>query len=146
MKDSQVAYDILSSLIHGKIIPDRKINEENYEALKPEEIDVGTKLIKKYITNFDYKFNLEKYYTADNLRNEYIKEQNNYLKLQIFREYLEIEEMRKKIKDDVVLKFVDNIYHIENDFTYCLNIFKFDIVPEYIINRINEFMKKECNK
>lgn len=77
---------------------------------------------------------------------QYENEENTYLKLQVFREYLEIKDKRDKIKDDVVLKFVDDIYHIENDYTYTLNYFKYDIVPNYILARIDVFMEKEKKK
>jgi len=131
-ENSQEVYDILSSLIHGKDMPDRKINDNEYKKLVQEEIDMGYEFIDLYISGFNYEDYLENHYTSDALLKAYDEESNNYLKLQIFRVYLELEDMRGKIKDDVVLKFVDNIYHVENDYTYCLDIFKYDIVPEHI--------------
>lgn len=142
-ENSQEAYDILSSLIHGKDMPDRKINDNEYKKLVQEEIDIGYEIIDLYISGFNYEDYLENHYTSDALLKAYDEESNNYLKLQIFRVYLELEDMRRKIKDDVVLKFVDNIYHVENDYMYCLDIFKYDIVPEHIINRIDSFMDGE---
>ena len=44
----------------------------------------------------------------------YNGEINNYIKVQLFRVYLEISNNRNKIKeqDNVLLKFIDEIYHI----------------------------------
>lgn len=139
----RIAYDILSSLIHGKKKADRKVENGKYEELKHEEFELGCSYISKFIENFDYEHILQEDYSKKSLITYYEGEKNNYLKLQIFREYLEVTNIRDKIKDDVILKFVDDIYHIENDYTYCLNFMKYDIVPTYIIKRINEFMNKE---
>lgn len=141
--DPQIAYDILSSLIHGKTKPDKKISNDKYEEFDKEELEHGMSFIYKFIEDFDYERILKEDYSSEALLKNYEDEDNNYLKLQIFRAYLEVKDIRNKINDDVVLKFVDDIYHIENDFTYCLDFMKYDIVPNYIIKRINEFMEKE---
>ena len=72
----------------------------------------------------------------------YKNEQNNYLKSQIFREYLEITNKRGTL-DDVVLKFVDEIYHMENDYIYSLDLIKFDTIPSFIIEKIDDFINNE---
>ena len=48
-----------------------------------------------------------------------------------------------KEKNSIVLKFIDEIYHIENDYIFSLDLIKFDIIPDFIINSINEFMSSE---
>ncbi|MBL4932746.1 AAA family ATPase [Clostridium paridis] len=140
------AYDILSSLIHGKKIPDRKIGIDQYKSFTEDELSNGLSYIYKFIEDFDYESILKTDYSQKMLVHHYTTEENNYLKLQIFRQYLEISDIRDKINDDVVLKFVDNVYHIENDYTYCLNFMKYDIVPTYIIKRIDDFMELEVVK
>ena len=62
------------------------------------------------------------------------------LKLQIFRVYIGIGNIRGKLEDDVLLKFIDEIFHIENDYIYCLDFLKFDTVPSHIISRCDKFM------
>ena len=44
---------------------------------------------------------------------------------------------------DEVLKYIDEIYHIENDYIFSLDLIKFDIIPDFIINSIDEFMSNE---
>ena len=75
--------------------------------------------------------------------NLYKKEENNYVKTQLFRMYLERSNNKAKTKDKVLLKFTDEIYHIENDYIFSLNLIKFDTIPSYIIAKMDAFMKQE---
>ena len=138
------AYDILSSIIHGDNLR-RKIDNEHYENLSITEIKNGEEWIRQFIKSFDSHKIL-----TDNLNNRYILENykmetNNYKKLQLFRVYLELSDNRDKLKEknSIVLKFIDEIYHIENDYIFSLDLIKFDIIPDFIINSINEFMSSE---
>lgn len=120
----------------------RKRNNDTYEEISQEEIDLGIPFIKEFIANFDYFQILNQYFTKDNILHLYKNEQNNYLKSQIFREYLEITNKRGTL-DDVVLKLVDEIYHIENDYIYSLDLIKFDTIPSFIIEKIDDFINNE---
>lgn len=137
-----IAYEILSSLIHGRTEIKRKINNDTYEEIPQEKINLGISFIREFITDFDYLQVLNQYYTEDNILHLYKNEQNNYLKSQIFREYLEISNKRGTL-DDVVLKFVDEIYHIENDYIYSLDLIKFDTIPSFIMEKIDTFINNE---
>ena len=76
---------------------------------------------------------------------EFFEESNNYIKSQLFREYLEVSE--EKNLDNNLLKFIDEIYHIENDYIFTIDLIKFDTIPDYIIEKINDFMEgKKPNK
>ena len=141
-KSINIAYEILSCLIHGRTEIKRKRNNDTYEEISQEEIDLGISFIKEFIVNFDYFQILNQYFTKDNILHLYKNEQNNYLKSQIFREYLEITNKRGTL-DDVVLKFVDEIYHIENDYIYSLDLIKFDTIPSFIIEKIDDFINNE---
>ena len=137
-----MAYEILSCLIHGRREIKRKINNDTYEEISQEKINLGISFIREFITDFDYTQVLDKHYTKGNILHLYKNENNNYLKSQIFREYLEISNKRGTL-DDVVLKFVDEIYHIENDYIYSLDLVKFDTIPSFIIEKIDNFMNNE---
>lgn len=141
-KSINIAYEILSCLIHGRTEIKRKRNNDTYEEISQEEIDLGISFIKEFIANFGYFQILNQYFTKDNILHLYKNEQNNYLKSQIFREYLEITNKRGTL-DDVVLKFVDEIYHIENDYIYSLDLIKFDTIPSFIIEKIDDFINNE---
>ena len=123
----------------------KKIDDEQYEDLSVDEIKNGEEWIKQFIKTFDSNKIL-----TDNINNKYIldnykTETNNYIKIQLFRVYLEISNNRNKLKErnSIVLKYIDEIYHIENDYIFSLDLIKFDIIPDFIINSIDEFMSSE---
>ncbi len=143
-KSEENAYNILSSIIHGDNLR-KKIDDEQYEDLSVDEIKNGEEWIKQFIKTFDSNKILR-----DNINNKYIldsykTETNNYIKIQLFRVYLESSDNRNKLKErnSIVLKYIDEIYHIENDYIFSLNLIKFDIIPDFIINSIDEFMSSE---
>ena len=138
------AYNILSSIIHGDNLR-KKIDDEQYEDLSVDEIKNGEEWIKQFIKTFDSNKILR-----DNINNKYIldsykTETNNYIKIQLFRVYLESSGNRNKLKErnSIVLKYIDEIYHIENDYIFSFDLIKFDIIPDFIINSIDEFMSSE---
>ena len=144
-ENMNIAYEILSCIIHGRNEIKRKIDNDNYEEIPQEKIDSGISFIREFIPEFDYLRTLSQYYTKSSLLHLYESEQNNYLKSQIFREYLEMSNKRGSL-DDVVLKFVDEIYHIENDYIYTLDLIKFDTIPSFIIEKIDKFINSEMRK
>jgi hypothetical protein len=60
---------------------------------------------------------------------------SNYEKLQIYRIIFDED---KNSGNAVVKKFVNETFHIENDYLFQLNPRKYDTVPQYII--------EECDK
>ena len=75
---------------------------------------------------------------------EHLRENNAYLKIQLFRAICEIAGDNIKLSpfDDGWYKFIDETYHIENDYLHYLDILKFNIVPNYISNKVEEMMSK----
>ena len=43
--------------------------------------------------------------------------------------------------DDAWYKFINETYHIENDYLHYLDILKFNIVPSYISGKVNALMQ-----
>lgn len=144
-EEKNIAYEILSCLIHGNKNMDKKLSKNKYKPLLEDEISVGINYIKKFISNFNYQDFLTKYYNKESILKLYKDEHNNYLKSQIFREYLEISDLRYAL-DDVIIKFVDEIYHVENDYIYSLDLIKFDTIPNFIVKKIDNFMDDETRK
>lgn len=142
-EEKELAYDILSSMIHGRLKPTKKINRDEEVELTNEEIIKGERYIRCFINDFDYDNILKESYTKESLLNQFFYESNNYIRSQIFRVYLEITEERNSIEDDNLLKFIDEIYHIENDYIFSLDLIEFDTIPDYIMNKIEEYMKNE---
>ena len=46
------------------------------------------------------------------------------------------------VRDKVLLKFINESYHIENTTTYQLDPKQFYSIPEYIINACNEYVNR----
>lgn len=122
-------YNLLSSLIHGKPFPDRKVDFENYIILSKEEIASGELVISRYIPNFLYSTAIIELTDKEKFFRSYEAEERSYCKLVLLRGYIDVFKCREAIQEKAFLKMIDESYHIENDYSYCLNYFEFDIVP-----------------
>ena len=130
------AWDLLSNIFHKRMVPITKENSSDEiieRSMTEGEIEKGICEIKKYISDFDYYGEVDKVLNEDLLRRLYESSQNNYEKLQFYR------LINNENSDNVVIrKFVNETFHIDNDYLYQLNPCKYDIIPKYII--------EECNK
>lgn len=145
-KDPQTesdAYNILSSLIHGRTEPTLDVDGNN--KLTTEQTNQGIAYIKGFIPDFDYNVVLEQC-SALNLLSRYGNESSAYIKMLILRAYTDQnEEARTRLRNtnDVLRKYADETYHIENDYIYSLDVRRFNIVPENYIADADRFVKDE---
>lgn len=144
--DGLLGYNMISSLIHGDVKPMILLESGEKKEATSAEIAKGTEFIKAYIPNFDYDDYFEKHFTSESIVQQYNDEQCNYLKLQLFRVLIAITDERNHFNDDILLKFIDEVYHIENDYIYYLDVLAYDVVPSYIINKcdifVNDFIQR----
>lgn len=134
------AYEILSCLIHGSEIR-KKIGNDHYIDMDAKDIDRGNALIKRYIPEYDFDKLKNEVYTENGIKLLYTNESNEYFKLQIFRTFCEIsDKIRIAPLDEAWFKFIDETYHIENDYLHFLDLMKFNIVPDYISKKVNEMV------
>lgn len=142
--DWDLVYEILSCLIHANEIK-RKLGNNTYINIAPEDIALGVSKIKEYIPDFDYDELKNTIYTKEGIKNLYDAETNAYLKVQLFREMNEIltqNEVRITQMDGAWYKFIDETYHIENDYLHFLDIIKFNIVPSYIVDKVDKIVSE----
>lgn len=131
-------YHLLSNLFHKRENPIKKIEDIKTKkiveiAMTSDEIKNGEREIQKWISDFSYEENFRFINDTDNLIELFESTDSNYEKLQIYR------TINKEISDnDVIKKFVNEVYHIENNYIYQLNPHKYQTVPKYIID--------ECKK
>lgn len=144
LDQKQLIYDMLSSLVHAKTCPDKQIRRNEYVDFTDIEFETTQNEIKKYISEFDYMEILNRYYNKKYILEEFFKEDNNYIKSQLFRIYLEMSGERDRL-DNNLLKFIDEIYHIENDYIFTIDLIKFDTIPDYIMDKINEYMIEKAH-
>lgn len=137
------AYEILSCLVHASDIR-RKLANDTYVDMDDTEIEKGMSKIKEFIPDFDFEELKDSTYTISGIKALYECENNAYLKIQLFRAICEIAGDNIKLSpfDDGWYKFIDETYHIENDYLHYLDILKFNIVPNYISNKVEEMMSK----
>jgi len=134
------AYNIVSCVLHAKNKPDKKIGFDECVDMSEEEIKIGIAYIKKWIPDFSYDSVIKEKLTIDSLSKSYKSETCNFFKLQLFRIILELDNNRTKIKDDALLNYIDKTYHVENDFIYNLDFRKFEMIPEFITKKCDEFI------
>lgn len=124
-------YQLLSNIFKKREIPIYK--SENRD-MTEEEINEATEEIK---SNINEPFVYSLCYQSVNDNNElirlYEKTTNNYEKLQIYRVLNNVNHDNRTIR-----KFINETFHIENDYIYQLNPCKYQTIPYYII--------RECNK
>ena len=136
---SGFAYVMLSSLMHGEPEP-RILNGPKLTSVQAES---GGDFIKRYIADFSYSDYSTKVFTKDNLLRSFNEEGNSYVHIQVFRVLIEVLNLRTKLRDDPFLKYIDEQFHVEDDYMFSLDLMKFDIVPEFIIPKCIEFLEKE---
>lgn len=133
-KDS-LAWQLLSNVFHKREIPEYHYPDDTPDRLMtPEEIQEATDEIRtNYISNFDYDAVYQKTQNMTLMKELYHNSASNYEKLQIYRIMF-----NDNNSNSVIRKFVNETFHIENDYLFQLNPCDYDTVPQYIID--------ECNK
>jgi len=92
------------------------------------EIDTGSAAIQLKLASFDYAKLLDRLLNDTVMVATYHAAQSGYEKLQIFRII-----NNENHENDVVKKYINESFHIENEYIMQLNPHKFDFVPDYII-------------
>jgi energy-coupling factor transporter ATP-binding protein EcfA2 len=127
-----LSYQLLSNLLHKRTSPFKK--EDGQEiSLTENEIVFATSEIQSKMPSFDYKLLLAKLSDIEYMKNAFQNAAYNYEKLQIFRVLQD-----RFPQSDIVNKFINETFHIENEYIMQINPCKYEIVPSFIID--------ECNK
>ncbi len=137
---SKLAYHILASLLHGKPEPDYG---DDTKKLTTAEVALGETFIKNYIDDFNYSDYINNIFIKDNLLQCFKEEENPYVQLQIFRVLVEVTGLRTRIEDNPLLKYIDEQFHVENDYMFSLDLLKYDIVPDSFIPKCIKFLEDE---
>jgi ABC-type Mn2+/Zn2+ transport system ATPase subunit len=145
LNDKGDEYQILSDLFHKRSKADaKKFRQENInKKLSDEDFERsfqnGEGAVKKAISNFDYEKMLGIVKDKSTLKRLYNSSNNRYEKMQIFR-IINGEFSKSKDFSDVFKKFINETYHIENDFIHQLNPQKYDLIPEFIIEECDKYI------
>jgi|APMI01.1.fsa_nt_gi hypothetical protein len=136
ISDKGLAYQLISSLFHKRATPDRHANGLSI-ALTPEEIASATATIRQRVQGFDYDSFLRRVVDLAQIKNLYQAAASNYEKLQLFRI-----ATGEATGDSVLRKYINETFHIENDYLMQLNPCIFQTTPNYIVAKCDEEMRK----
>lgn len=131
LNDLGEEYNYLANLLHARTTPIRKTDDGDIE-MTEAEIDAAVTGIKKFIPDFDYKAVLAIINDKSKMKHRFRQATAGYDKLQLFRIYKEVHQPADE-GDDILQKFVNESFHIENEYVMQLNPHKFDNVPEYVV-------------
>lgn len=142
MGNKGAAWQITSNAIHGRSLDDCnwKDNSGNKINISSEELKMGEEEISTILgKNFTYEeFYNNEIKDRNNLIQIYNSCKSGYEKVQIYR----ILFGNSLKKGSVLKKYIDETFHVQNDYLYQLNPRCYKIVPQYIL----DFCDSEVNE
>lgn len=134
LDDKGPAYQMLSSLLHKRPEPTvRNPSDGSMHRMDVAETAAATAQIRELLPSFDYAA-LQAVVTDDAaMRAAYAAASNGYERLQLFR-IIDNENH----DNEVIKKYINEAFHIENEQIMQLNPHKFDWIPDYIVAECNE--------
>lgn len=127
-------YQLLSNLLHKRPHPTIR-TDATERPMTQNEIDTATTAIKSKLAAFDYAAYFAKVSDTTIMTAAYQEAENGYEKLQLFRVI-----NNDNHENDVVKKYINESFHIENEYIMQLNPHKYDLIPEHIITECDRSM------
>lgn len=128
--DKGDAYQVLSNLFkkRERAIDTREARgpDGNHPEMAPVKFEKGCADVASWLTGFLYSDLLNRIIDTNALKLLYHSSTNGYEKLQIFR------LLGLDAGNSVIQKFINESYHIENEFICQLDPAKFDTIPAYV--------------
>lgn len=131
LNDLGEEYNYLANLLHARLNPVLKTTSGEV-SMTAEEVSRAVAGIRTFIPGFDYSAILSVINDKSEMKRRFQNASVGYDKLQLFRIYKEIHQPADD-GDDILQKFVNESFHIENEYVMQLNPHKFDNVPEYAV-------------
>ena len=136
------AWNLISNIFHKRSVPKWNSDVDGTQRdMTPKEIKTGTSEIQEKIPTFNYTNEYNNVIDDAKMKEMYDSCNNNYEKLQIYRiittkqddPLINGNNQSKETEDKIIKKFVDEIFHVQNDYIFQLNPCEYEIVPQYII-------------
>ena len=142
LDDKGDAYQVLSNLFHKRDKPNDSREPQGKDNKHPEmalaKLEDGAHKIEARISGFSYNTALGEISDINKLKALYHDAQNGYEKLQVFR-LIGIDA-----GNSVIQKFINETYHIENEFICQLDPAKYDLIPEYVVEECNKLLEENA--
>ncbi|MEG7405119.1 AAA family ATPase [Pseudomonas aeruginosa] len=132
INDLGAEYNYLANLLHARDVPILKSAVGDI-AMNAEQIASAEAGIKKFIPTFDYSAVLAAIKDKAEMKRRFTEATVGYDKIQLFRIFKEVHGSANGEQDGILQKFVNESFHIENEYVMQLNPHKFDNVPEYVV-------------
>ncbi|MBA6410245.1 hypothetical protein H4J63_13120 [Pseudoalteromonas sp. 5Ae-yellow] len=129
-----VAYQLVSNILHRRQVP-LTYGDGIEREMTPDEISEAETEIKVHVSDFDYSDAIQLILNNTAMIELYQSCENSYEKLHIYRIISEDADHA-----DVILKFINQVFHIENDYIYQLNPAKYQTVPQYVIDECDQYV------
>jgi ABC-type Mn2+/Zn2+ transport system ATPase subunit len=138
LDDLGMEYNYLANLLHGRTTPILKTDSGDV-AMTDEEIAGAVEGIRRFIPDFEYNAVLSIINDKLDMKRRFQTATVGYDKLQLFRV---INEVHQTIEDgdEILRKFVNESFHIENEYVMQLNPHTFDNVPEYVVQECDRMI------
>ncbi|MDO3299760.1 AAA family ATPase [Mycobacteroides abscessus subsp. massiliense] len=125
-------YQILSSLLHVRDVAASKGSDGELTPISTDEFEAGMAKIREWIPSLDYTKVVQELHDPAILKAKFGATDVGYEKVQLFRVLL-AGGNGAKVRDEAFQKFVNESYHIENEYVMQLNPRDFDAVPEHVL-------------
>lgn len=132
-----LAYQVISNVLHKRPTP--QLSETGRDRdMTYQEIQDGCNEISVSIPEFDYQTLLGLITDDKQMIAVYNGTVSNYEKLHLYR--ILFDKKDAGVESDVVKKFINEAFHIENDYIYQLNPREFQTVPHFVIEQCNRYV------
>jgi hypothetical protein len=132
-----MAYQLVSNALHKRSVP-LVFEGGTSREMTAEEIQEAETEIQRHIQEFNYSAFVQLIIDNSAMIELYKSCGNNYEKLHLYR--IISEGNNDADHTDVVLKFINQAFHIENDYIYQLNPAKYQTVPQYIVEECDQYI------
>nr|WP_162572168.1 MULTISPECIES: AAA family ATPase [unclassified Variovorax] len=120
-------YNLLASLFKGRVVPTLQSATENRDMTSEEKQSAEANIQTEHFPGFNYDSLVAEVNNVNCIRVKFLATDVGYEKIQLFRIFNIAHD------DDVIRKFINESYHIENEYVMQLNPHKFESIPEYVI-------------
>lgn len=132
--ESEPVYNMVSSLLHKREVPTVGC-QEDAERMSEEDFASAAEKLASVIPGFDYATEYAKTQDDTSLKTLYASAESGFEKLQIFRLLF---EGRDAGLTDVQKKFVNEAYHVEDEYLFQMDPCKYDTIPDFVIRKLDD--------
>lgn len=136
LDEKGLEYNLLASLLHKRDVPTIKSVGEDRDMTAEEKAKAEADIRNKHIQDFDYDSLVKQVTNEILMMQKFFASQVGYEKIQLFR------IIRGQHDDHVITKFINESYHIENEYVMQLNPHKFESVPEYVVQECTKILEQ----